>query len=100
MLTEYIDIKEDFVSAIEKAVEFLIDGNIIAFPTETVYGIGVLLEDQNAIKSVFEVKGRRFDNPLSAYISKLDEVRIYVSIYLMNSIYWQINFFQAHYQLF
>lgn len=49
-------------SRIESAVSLLRSGNIVAFPTETVYGLGALAYDARAVARIFEVKGRpRFD---------------------------------------
>ncbi len=49
----------------------LIDsGNLVAFPTETVYGLGALATDDNAVKKIYEAKGRPSDNPLIVHIHK------------------------------
>ena len=63
-------------SAIDEAVEILKNSGVVAFPTETVYGIGCDYSDEAALKKIYEVKGRSFTKPLAAHISKLDEVKI------------------------
>lgn len=56
-------------SQIQKAKNLLTSGDVVAFPTETVYGIGANVFDISAIKKVFEVKKRPQENPLIAHIS-------------------------------
>ena len=59
---------------IKKAAEILKNGGLVAFPTETVYGLGADAFNTNAIARVFEVKGRpRFD-PLIIHIANLDSL--------------------------
>jgi L-threonylcarbamoyladenylate synthase len=57
------------MNQIEKAVEILKIGGIIAYPTETIYGIGANIFNEQAIRRVFEVKLRPFNKPLSIAIS-------------------------------
>ena len=49
-------------------------GQIVAFPTETVYGLGANVFDENAIAKIFEAKGRPQDNPLIAHISSKEQI--------------------------
>jgi L-threonylcarbamoyladenylate synthase len=48
-----------------KAVDILRSGGIIAYPTETFYGLGVDAENREAIEKIFPVKGRDFKNPVA-----------------------------------
>jgi L-threonylcarbamoyladenylate synthase len=50
---------------LEKAVGILRSGGIIAYPTETFYGLGVDAENREAIEKIFLVKGRDFNNPVA-----------------------------------
>lgn len=59
---------------IEEAVEILRSGDIIAFPTETVYGLGAPIFKEESIKKIFSAKGRPSDNPLIAHVSDLAQV--------------------------
>jgi L-threonylcarbamoyladenylate synthase len=52
----------------------LIDGKLVAFPTETVYGLGADALNPAAVKRIFEAKGRPSDNPLIAHIASLEEL--------------------------
>jgi L-threonylcarbamoyladenylate synthase len=53
---------------IEEATDRLRAGRLVAFPTETVYGLGADLFNEAAIDLIFERKGRPFDNPLIAHV--------------------------------
>ena len=50
---------------VDQVVEILSRGGVIAYPTDTLYGIGCDVLNQKAIKKVFELKGRDFKKPLS-----------------------------------
>ena len=49
---------------LKAAVTALREGDVIAFPTETVYGLGANAQDARAVRRVFELKGRPADHPL------------------------------------
>lgn len=51
------------------AANVIRDGGLVAFPTETVYGLGANALDPSAVKKIFEAKGRPSDNPLIVHIS-------------------------------
>lgn len=53
-----------------EAAEFIKRGGIVAFPTETVYGLGANIFDEKAIKRIFAAKLRPADNPLIAHIGE------------------------------
>lgn len=60
--------------SIEKCAEILKAGGIVAFPTETVYGLGADALNPEAIKKIFVAKGRPPDNPLIIHISKIEDI--------------------------
>lgn len=60
--------------SINKCADILRKGGIIAFPTETVYGLGACINNDDAIRRIFKVKGRPQDNPLIIHISSLQQV--------------------------
>ena len=76
MKTEYVDLREgkDIKEGVKKAAEIIKRGGLVAFPTETVYGLGANGLDENAVPKIYEAKGRPSDNPLILHISKLDEI--------------------------
>ena len=62
------------VSAVASAVSVLRSGGLVAFPTETVYGLAADAFNVEAVKKVFVAKGRPADNPLIVHISSLDMI--------------------------
>ena len=54
-------------------------GELVAFPTETVYGLGANAYSDSAIKSIFTTKGRPSDNPLIVHVPSLEDARPFVS---------------------
>lgn len=67
MLTEILKLNE---TSVEKAKKLLLSGEVVAIPTETVYGLGAIGTMPEAVKKIFEVKGRPTDNPLIAHVHK------------------------------
>ena len=63
------------VRNIEKAVEILKSGGVIAFPTETVFGIGALIGDKKAVKRIYELKKRPFSKPLQVLVADLKQAQ-------------------------
>ena len=53
---------------IDRAAQLLEEGGIVAFPTETVYGIGALATDESAVERVFRIKGRPKDRALIVHL--------------------------------
>lgn len=61
---------------LEEAAVILRAGGLVAFPTETVYGLGANALDENASMKIYEAKGRPSDNPLIVHISKVKDLEI------------------------
>ncbi len=59
------------------AAECLRRGELVAIPTETVYGLGANALDAHAVASIFQAKGRPSDNPLIVHIAELDQIQKY-----------------------
>lgn len=59
---------------LKKYIDLIKAGNVVAFPTETVYGLGADAWNPTAIQKVFEIKGRPSDNPLIVHISDKNQV--------------------------
>lgn len=60
---------------VEEAARVLKEGGLVAFPTETVYGLGGNGLDSEACKNIYIAKGRPSDNPLILHISQISELR-------------------------
>lgn len=69
MKTKIIKINEKNLEKIEEAKEVILGGDLVAFPTETVYGLGADGLNPESIKKIFLVKGRPQDNPLILHIA-------------------------------
>ncbi len=61
-----------------KAGKLIRLGEIVAFPTETVYGLGADATNKQAVKKIFIAKGRPQDNPLIVHLSKKSDIKKYV----------------------
>jgi L-threonylcarbamoyladenylate synthase len=59
---------------IEKAAKALIDGQLVAFPTETVYGLGADASNPTSVARIYEVKGRPTGHPLIVHISSSSQI--------------------------
>ena len=57
------------------AARYIANGEVVAFPTETVYGLGANIFNEEAIRKIFEAKGRPSDNPLIAHIADLSQLK-------------------------
>lgn len=58
------------------AAELLRKGEVVAFPTETVYGLGARVFDEKAIQKIYALKGRPSDNPLIVHIGREEEIEL------------------------
>jgi L-threonylcarbamoyladenylate synthase len=61
-------------TTIKDAATSLINGDLVAFPTETVYGLGADAGNEMAVKKIYQVKGRPSDHPLIVHISNLKQL--------------------------
>jgi L-threonylcarbamoyladenylate synthase len=61
-------------SIIKDAALALKEGHLVAFPTETVYGLGADATNEKAVARIYEVKGRPTDHPLIVHISSMDHL--------------------------
>lgn len=60
--------------SVTEAAEFIRRGGIVAFPTETVYGLGANVFDETAVEKIFAAKKRPGDNPLIAHVSSVAQI--------------------------
>ena len=64
--------KADYDNALKEAAALIRRGELVAFPTETVYGLGGNAFDASAAEKIYDAKGRPSDNPLIVHISHID----------------------------
>lgn len=79
MKTEYAVIKEDEIDeearkVLRHAGQILKDGGLVAFPTETVYGLGGDALNPESSKKIYAAKGRPSDNPLIVHICRMEDL--------------------------
>jgi len=61
-----------FAAAVEKAAAFLLSGQVVALPTETVYGLAANAFDAEAVARIFNAKGRPAHNPIIVHVASLE----------------------------
>ena len=67
------------VNDVEAAAQYILRSEVVAFPTETVYGMGANVFDEKAIKKIFLLKKRPHDNPLIVHISSKKQIEMLAS---------------------
>src|SRR5687768_175607 len=60
--------------ALERAVEVLRAGGVIAFPTDTVYGIGAIVSRPDAAEKIYRIKDRPADKPLQVLVADVSQI--------------------------
>lgn len=78
LLTRYLHVnpKKPAVEVIRLAAQVLQRGGLVAFPTETVYGLGASALNASAVQKIFAAKGRPADNPLIIHVARKGEVEL------------------------
>ena len=71
MKTELLKVNEESVALGAKLIR---EGELVGFPTETVYGLGANALDARAVAKIFEAKGRPQDNPLITHVACVEEI--------------------------
>lgn len=71
MKTEILSTSE---KDINRAGELLRNGGLVAFPTETVYGLGANALNEEAVKNIYAAKGRPSDNPLIVHVARKEDI--------------------------
>ena len=69
------------MEGVQQAADIIRRGGLVAFPTETVYGLGGNALDPEASRKIYEAKGRPSDNPLIVHVSCIEEVEPLVSAF-------------------
>ncbi len=75
MKTVVIDITTEYEKALNEAERLINDGEVVAIPTETVYGLAANTFNEDAVKKIFVAKGRPSDNPLIVHIAKFEDLK-------------------------
>ena len=64
----------------QRAAKFIAQGEIVAFPTETVYGLGANVFDEKALRKIFIAKNRPADNPFIAHIADIADLALLAAV--------------------
>ncbi|MBN2502783.1 MAG: threonylcarbamoyl-AMP synthase [Anaerolineales bacterium] len=75
-------VKSDEVNAITHARDILLNGGVVAFPTDTVYGLAALVTNEEAVSRLYAIKGRQHTKAIAVLMShmdKLDQVALHPS---------------------
>jgi L-threonylcarbamoyladenylate synthase len=67
-------LSECSTNSIKAAAQSIADGHLVAFPTETVYGLGADATNQSAVAKIYKAKGRPADHPLIVHIASIDAI--------------------------
>ena len=77
MDTKRIHVNESYYKEeVFKLGKILREGGLVAFPTETVYGLGGNALDADAAKKIYAAKGRPSDNPLIVHIAEFEDLKL------------------------
>lgn len=74
-IIEKVDSEHIDADVMEQAGKLIADGELVAFPTETVYGLGGDALDPDASRKIYAAKGRPSDNPLIVHIAEFDDMK-------------------------
>lgn len=76
------NLNDDYLTgALEAPVNALKSGQVVCFPTETVYGIGAVWNDNDAVAEIFNIKNRPQDNPLIVHVNSVEVMKGYFSFW-------------------
>ena len=64
---------------IRQASDIILHRGLVAFPTETVYGLGANALDEEAVAKIFHAKGRPSNDPLIVHVASIDDVKLVAS---------------------
>jgi L-threonylcarbamoyladenylate synthase len=73
-MRETFSVQTKITTSPDEAAAFIRDRGIVAFPTETVYGLGANVFDAEAVAKIFAAKNRPADNPLIAHVANLEQI--------------------------
>lgn len=78
MQTKVVKINSDSIEeeCLKEAAKLIAEGELVAFPTETVYGLGADALNKKASKKIYEAKGRPSDNPLIVHICRFEQLAL------------------------
>lgn len=76
---------------LDRAVELIKEGNVLAVPTETVYGLAASLYCEKAVKEIFHIKGRPSNNPLIIHVNSLEDIFSFIKENEKNRLHFELH---------
>lgn len=73
-------IHQNFNDCVQLAAKHIQLGNVIALPTDTIYGLAANAQDREAVLKLYKIKGREFTKPLSICVSSINKIQTYAEI--------------------
>ncbi|XP_076136614.1 threonylcarbamoyl-AMP synthase [Alosa pseudoharengus] len=74
------DIQQDQLEILKSTVNALKDGEVVAVPTDTLYGLACLAQNSEAVKKVYNIKGRNGQKPLAICVGEIEEIYTYCKV--------------------
>ena len=79
LLKKFIDLKilggnSNLQECVLMAAVALQEGKVIALPTDTIYGIAALAQSTDAVKKLYEIKGRNFEKPIAISVGNIQDI--------------------------
>jgi L-threonylcarbamoyladenylate synthase len=78
VVDKFVDNRQSYPQ-LSQAAQLLMNNEVVAFPTETVYGLGGNANNDEAVAKIFAAKGRPSDNPLIIHIAEISQLEAFVS---------------------
>lgn len=75
IVTRVVKLRARSTASLRDAATVIREGGLVAFPTETVYGLGASARNARAVKKIFTAKGRPSDNPLIVHVNSIRQAR-------------------------
>ncbi|CAF0729739.1 unnamed protein product [Rotaria sordida] len=70
--TNIVSVNED--NLIDRCISILKNNGVIAVPTDTIYGLAALVNSEQAVQRIYEIKGRSFTKPLAIAVGYVDDI--------------------------
>ncbi|XP_030638474.1 threonylcarbamoyl-AMP synthase [Chanos chanos] len=80
------DKQQDGNHILNSTVKALKDGQVVAVPTDTIYGLACLAQNSDAIKTVYDIKGRNGDKPLAICVGEIEDIYKYCKVCVKNEL--------------
>lgn len=77
-----VTIFADLMEAVAKAATSLLAGQVVAVPTDTIYGVAGLSQSNSAITAIYDIKKRNLAKPIAICVAEIDDIYRCVNVWL------------------